>query len=101
MKRGLRLVVCVMLAAGCSPDPYPHVPATASACEGACIVLATFPECRAEAMPEEPGKCEARCEQIARLGYVWNTNTSGPTCIREARTLEAVRACNVKCEGGQ
>lgn len=97
MKPGLVAVLVAVCLCSCTPDPYPHVPATATACEGACIVLATF-DCP-EARKAEPGKCEANCEQIARLGYAWNTDASGPVCIRSATTLDAVRACNVKCEG--
>lgn len=95
-----RLMVVAVLVMSCSNPPavYPHAPVTANACADACTVLQVH-EC-SEALPD-PATCTRRCEAIARLGYVWKTDTTGPVCIREADTLDAVRACNVRCDGGR
>lgn len=85
------LLLCLSVCGCRDPEPtYP--PPTGDDCAASCDVLAHF------GCAEGNSLCEPRCRQLSALGYLWTDESSGPKCVRHAGTIDAVRACNVRCE---
>lgn len=89
MSRLLLVVVGLLLACTQPLAPSPGLPACAAACD-----VMTQAGCPEGLSPT----CVKDCEAIARLGYIWTDDTSGPACVAAATTVEAIQSCNVKCQ---
>jgi hypothetical protein len=88
----LSMVVLALACAACPPHHEAEFPPpTGEDCHASCTVLEHF------GCPEGNSTCESRCQQTSALGYMWTSDKSGPKCVRRAGTLEAVRACRVRC----
>jgi len=89
------LLPVITFGIGCGDGPPPHIPATMDACDGSCVIFEHY-DC-----PEFHGsmdECVSRCKRIAKVGYLWVDDSSGPQCVVKAQSLGDVRACNVRCK---
>jgi hypothetical protein len=88
------LLLALLLLLSCTPvrvvTPSPGLPLCAQACKM---------EAELDCSEGKSPTCTPDCERLSRLGYVWMDDKSGPECVvKSAGTVEAVRACNVRCE---
>ena len=92
---GLVLGALFWWVVGCSSPLPPIEPQTdvVKACEPSRVVLLHF-----GCSEGESPTYVADCEHIAKLGYLWTNDSSGPLCILGAETKAEVQACNVVCE---
>lgn len=96
MKLSLRVMLILpVLACGPEYGPPPDIPDSATVCEGSCIILEHF-DCPEGGPTLE--QCQAKCEHVHKLGYLWPDDKSGPECVvKNGETLSGVRSCNVEC----
>ncbi len=85
------------LLVGCSPTPNPVDPAPTSDCEGACHQFNVFGCEEGKPSPENGVKCVAWCAEYHADDYM----PPFAECASKATTVDAMRACGVKCEEGK
>jgi hypothetical protein len=88
------VLLAALLLSACSPKPDPVSPAATTDCEGACKQLDSLGCEEAKPSPEQGVPCVKWCGDYHADDYMppWSE------CVSKATSVEAVRACGLKCE---
>jgi len=88
-------IIAAALVSGCHNGPSPLEPASTTDCDGACKQLVKA-ECEeGKPSPLTGVVCPRWCSDYHADGYMppWDV------CVSKATSVEAIRACGLKCEG--